>query len=270
LTSARRHLFIPDTQVKKGVPTDHLGWIGQYVLDKKPDVVVHAGDHWDMPSLSSYDRGKKAMEGRRYVDDVEAGNRALALITAPLRKANWSRRKRGTTEYEPRLVLLRGNHEHRIVRAVEDDARMEGAISLDDLESPGWEVHDFLEPVFIDGLGYSHYWCNAIGKPIGGSINNKLQKLGHGFVAGHQQTFDYQPRFIHGPDGWHKQCGLVAGACYLHNEEYMGPQSNAHWRGVVMLNEVRDGGFDILEVSLDFLCRKYVVVTLNQFMARSH
>jgi hypothetical protein len=211
---ARTHLVIPDTQVAPGVPTDHLRWIGQYILDRKPDVVVHLGDHWDMPSLSSYDRGKKAMEGRRYAEDVEAGNKALALLTAPLNKANWSRRKRGTEEYKPRLVLLRGNHEDRIRRAIEDDPRMDGAMSFDHLESPGWEVHDFLKPVFIDGVGYAHFWANPMsGKPLGGMIETRLKTIGHSFTMGHVQTLQTGMRFIHGPEGERQQRGLVAGAC---------------------------------------------------------
>jgi len=44
------HLVIPDTQAKPGAPTKHLEWIGRYILDRRPDVVVHLGDHWDMPS----------------------------------------------------------------------------------------------------------------------------------------------------------------------------------------------------------------------------
>jgi hypothetical protein len=51
------HLFIPDTQVKPGVPTVHLSWIGQYIVDRfagRPFdlTIVHAGDHYDLPSLS--------------------------------------------------------------------------------------------------------------------------------------------------------------------------------------------------------------------------
>ena len=41
----RRYVVIPDTQVKPGVPTDHLEWAGRYVAEKRPDVVVHLGDH---------------------------------------------------------------------------------------------------------------------------------------------------------------------------------------------------------------------------------
>jgi len=58
-------MFIPDSQVRPGESTNYLAAIGQYIVDKKPDVVVCAGDFWDFPSLSSYDKGKTAFEGRR-------------------------------------------------------------------------------------------------------------------------------------------------------------------------------------------------------------
>ena len=47
-----RHLVIPDTQCKPGHSFEHLEWAGQYAVKTKPDVIVHLGDHWDMPSLS--------------------------------------------------------------------------------------------------------------------------------------------------------------------------------------------------------------------------
>ena len=60
-----KHLIIPDTQVKYGLDFSYLRRIGQYIIDKKPDVVVHLGDFADMESLSSYDIGKKSFEGKR-------------------------------------------------------------------------------------------------------------------------------------------------------------------------------------------------------------
>lgn len=263
---ATRHLVIPDTQVKPGVPIDHLRWIGLYILDRRPDVVVHLGDHWDMPSLSSYDTGKLAMEGRRYAEDVRAGNQALRLLTAPLDQFNYGRRRREQPEYLPRLVMLRGNHEDRVRRAVEEAGHLDGAIGIDDLRAPGWEVHDFLCPVFIDGIGYSHYWANPMsGRPYGGMIETRLKTIGHSFTMGHVQTLQTGLRYIHGSNGPRQQRGLVAGACYLHQEDYKGPQGNAHWRGVIVKHEVRDGAYDLMEVSLDYLCRKYEGVGLADF-----
>lgn len=261
----RTHLVIPDTQVKPGVPTDHLRWAGKYIMDRRPDVIVHLGDHWDMPSLSAWDRGKLQMEGRRYSEDVQSGNEALDLLIAPTRQYN--ARSRTRTPYEPEWHLLRGNHEQRIERAVEENGHLEGHLGYHDLESPDWEVHDFLEPVFLDGIGYSHYWANHMtGRPLGGMIETRLKNIGHSFTMGHVQTLQTGVRFIHGPNGPRMQRGLVAGAFYLHSEDYKGPQANAHWRGLIVKHEVNDGGYDLMEVSIDYLCRKYEGVPLYEFM----
>ena len=49
-----RHLIIPDTQIKPDCPIEHMYWAGRYAVAMKPNVIVHLGDHWDMPSLSLF------------------------------------------------------------------------------------------------------------------------------------------------------------------------------------------------------------------------
>ena len=106
-----RHLVIPDTQCKPGHPIEHLEWVGKYAAEKKPDVIVHLGDHWDMPSLSIYDVGKKAFEGRTYQADVAAGNKAMSRLMKPIIDEQ-KRLKRGKRKiWNPRMVFLLGNHE---------------------------------------------------------------------------------------------------------------------------------------------------------------
>lgn len=262
------HVVIPDTQVKPGVPDVHLEWIGRYIADQFGDrknvTVIHLGDHWDMPSLSSYDKGKKAMEGRRYLEDIAAGNEAFARLDAPLSEFNKGKRK----PWLPRKVLLLGNHEDRISRACEADAQLDGLLSLDDLnaEKLGWEVIPFLQPIFIGDIGYCHYWQNTMtGKPMGGTALTRLKNLGHSFTMGHQQTLDYAVRFVRGKS----QHALIAGACYLHDEDYKGYQGNAHWRGIIVAHEVNNGSYDPLFVSLDYLCRRYTGMTLERFRKKN-
>ena len=140
-------LVVPDTQVKPGISLDYLSHIGQYIVDKKPDVVVHLGDHWDMPSLSSYDFGKRQYEGRRYVNDIEAGNEGMIKLLSPIANYNarqMSNKKRG---YMPRLVFLLGNHEQRIQRAIDSDPKLEGIMGYHDLALQDWEVYKFLEVI---------------------------------------------------------------------------------------------------------------------------
>lgn len=266
-----RHICIPDTQAKADVPTDHLQWIGRYIVEEfagKPDVkIIHLGDHADMPSLSSYDKGKRAMEGRRYLVDIAAANYAFDVLCEPLAEYNRTRARYKEKQWWPERHILLGNHEDRITRATEADAQLDGLLSLDDLNyaAHGWTVHPYLKPVFIDGVGYVHVWVNTMtGKPLGGMAMTRLKTLGHSFTMGHQQTYDIAVRFVNGK----KQRGLIAGACYLHDEEYKGYQGNAHWRGILVCNEVSDGAYDLMEVSLDYLCRRYEGVPLAEFLAR--
>lgn len=265
----RTHLVIPDTQAKPGAPTDHLAWIGQYIVDRKPDRIIHLGDHADMPSLSSYDKGTKSFEGRRYKLDIEAANEAFDILNKPIIDENKRLSKNKKLQWWPERHILYGNHENRIVRAVESDAKLDGTIGLEDLnyEDHGWQTHEFLKPVDLDGIWYSHYWYNPnSGVPFGGTIDTRLKNVGHSFTQGHLQTLMYGLRFI----GDKSQHALVAGSCYLHTEDYKGPQGNYHWRGIIVKHEVDDGSYDPMFVSLNYLCNRYEGVGLDKFMKKKY
>lgn len=268
----KTHIVIPDTQAKQGVPTDHLRWIGLYLVDefKDKDVrVIHLGDHGDMPSLSSYDKGKRSMEGRRYRIDIDAANEAFRVLNQGITDLNTTRRKTKHKAWKPELYILGGNHEDRIERSIELDPQLEGVISIFDLEYEkyGWTRIPYREVLWLDGVAYSHFFYNPMtGKPYGGNIETRLKTIGHTFTMGHQQTLMYGLRFVAGKS----QHGLVAGACYLHDEDYKGPQGNAHWRGIVVCHEVREGSYDPMFVSLDYLCRRYEGMSLDKFISKRY
>lgn len=251
-----KHLIIPDTQVKPGVPTDHLSWAGQYAVEKKPDVIVHLGDHWDMPSLSSYDKGKKSFEGRSYKKDITAGKRAMEQFMAPIWKEQERQRRNKGKVWKPRLIFCLGNHEERIERAVNDQRELEELIGYHDfeLDEMGWEVYDYKEIVVIDGVAYSHYFVSGVmGRPVS-SARLMLTKKHMSCVMGHVQTRDIA--FAQRADG-KNMTGIFAGTFYQHEEEYLGHQGNQQWRGVWMLHEVDDGQFDEMPVSMRYLQEKY-------------
>jgi hypothetical protein len=170
-----------------------------------------------MPSLSSYDKGKKAMEGRRVLADIDAANDGFQRLNQPLIDYNERMRRNKTAQWWPDRYITLGNHEDRITRAIEDDAQLDGLLSLDDLNYAdlGWSVHEYLDPLFLDGIGYAHYWQNPMtGRPLGGMASTRLKNIGHSFTMGHQQTLDYAVRFVRDGDGKaYSQHGLVAGAC---------------------------------------------------------
>ena len=251
-----RILVIPDTQVKPGVPIDHLLWAGYYAVDRKPDAIVFIGDHWDMPSLSSYDKGKKAFEGRRYLHDINAGREAMAMFMSPILQEQERLRRNKEKTWKPRLVFTLGNHESRCLRAIEDDPKLDGVIGYQDfgLEQWGFEVYNFLDVVAIEGVAFSHYFTSgAMGRPVS-SAKALLTKKHMSCVMGHVQDRDIA--YSKKADG-SSITGIFAGIFYQHDEDYLGNQGNSSWRGVWMLNDVRNGSFDEMPISLSYLKRKY-------------
>jgi hypothetical protein len=252
------HLMIPDTQCKPNIDMSYLSWVGQYIVDKKPEVIVHIGDHADMPSLSSYDKGKKAAEGNRIQLDIDASIEGMNLLLGPLRALQQHQKKNKKKVYTPRMVITLGNHEERIMRHVNANPELDGFLSYDNLmyKEMGWEVYDFLKPVIINGVAYCHFMANPFtGKPYGGTAQNVLKQVGESFCVGHKQTLDVATRFL--PASGAQQWGIIAGACYLHDEAYKGHQGNHHWRGIVIKHNVSKGSFNPMFVSLDYLKERY-------------
>lgn len=251
-----RILIIPDLQVKPNTPTEHLGWVGKLITDKRPDVIVQIGDFADMPSLSSYDVGKKSFEGRRYKDDVNSVIDAQWELLGPLAELQSIQRRDKKKIYSPRMVLTLGNHENRINRAVENDPKLDGVLDVNDLQFKqfGWEVHPFLEVVEIEGVLFSHYFVTgAMGRPVT-TPAALLAKKHMSCIMGHSQIDGIASQYT---GNGKRITGIFAGGCYLHKEDYLGPQGNNHWRGVWMLNDVHDGEFDVMPLSLKYLNKKY-------------
>lgn len=251
-----RHLVIPDCQVKPGHSVEYLEHIGKYLLEMKPERVVCLGDFADMPSLSSYDKGKKSFEGKRYVNDVAAAHEGMKALLGPLTKYNKQQAKNKKAQYLPDMQMLYGNHENRIVRAVNDDSKLEGVLKLEDLkyEEFGWKVHPFLDVVLLDGVAYSHYFVTGVAGRAASSALAQLRKTNMSCIAGHQQGL--QIATATRADGC-LLTSVIAGSAYEHDEDYMGPQGNKHWRGILVLHDVHDGQFDLMPVSLKYLREKY-------------
>lgn len=261
----RRHCVIPDTQTRPGAPIDHIAWIAEYITDKKPDVIVHVGDHYDLPSLNSHEKdGSLPLEGARYKDDIEAGRYAWDVLTKPmeLEKARIIRNRKRPWEPDSHVTL--GNHEARADRAANNNPKLLGTIGTHDCTFGNWQVHPFLARVVIDGICYSHYFQNTHSSfPIGGGIENRLARIGCSFVQGHEQGRRDGNRIMASGKTIY---GLVAGSCYLHIEPYRGAQGQRHWRGIIFLNEVENGEYDICPISLRYLCRHYENMPLEKYM----
>jgi hypothetical protein len=210
-----------------------------------------------MPSLSSYDVGKKSFEGRTYKDDIKACKDAMDNLMAPIYKEQVRLEDGKRKKWNPKLILTLGNHENRINVAIENDRKLDGLLHIDDLDylSYGWDVIPFLEPITIGGISFCHYFVSGVmGRPVS-SARALVMKKHMSCVMGHVQAseIDMSQRRADGTP----LLGLFAGIYTPYDEGYLNPQSNKQHRQIWMLQEVEDGFAYPQPVSIEFLKAKY-------------
>jgi hypothetical protein len=245
-----KHFIIPDTQVRPGVPISHFLWIGRYIAEKKPDVLIHLGDHWDSPALNDYEDDTSVKANARIAKDIQAGLEAFELLY------------KGMGKYRPaRMVFLLGNHEERFNTLLKRQPQLRGAFTppWQDLCPEGWRVYPYLQPVVIDGVAYCHQFVKSSNGRVTskkwGAPNARAQVLREmrSCTAGHKPGWEIACV----PAGNRSLYGLIVGSCYQHSEEWLTPQGNRYFRGVVICHEVRGGEYQPMFVSLDYLKRRY-------------
>ena len=241
------HLVIGDPHCNPKSSNDRFLWAGKLARDLKPDTIICMGDFSSLDSLSSYDKGKKSFEGRRYKKDIDHAHDALEKFN------------KGLNGRRSRKVMLLGNHEDRIDRIVDETPELDGTISTKDLKFKefGWEVIAYQEPVAIDGVHYCHnYPTGIMGKPISGDniARSLLLKNKVSSTVGHCHLFDYSMCTV--PTG-RKVIGLSAG-CYLHHkEDYARNTQRLWWSGLIVKRNVRQGEYDIETVEYNTVKRRY-------------
>ena len=254
----RIHLVIGDAHSQPDVSNERFDWLGKMIVDLKPDVIVNIGDWASMDSLSSYDKGKKAHEGRRYVADIKHANDALDRMMAPLNKYNKMRARNKKEQYKPEIYHNVGNHEHRITKACDSSSELDGVMAVGDIrfEDSGTLV-PFLEHVVVDGVAYCHYYTSGVkGYAISGDFIGRriIQKLKCSGTMGHGHKFNYfmdtnaKGQFVH---------GLAAGCYFDHHMDYAGPDNQNFRPGLAVKRNVVDGDYDLEWVSLDEVKRRY-------------
>jgi len=245
-------LIIPDIQAK---PTKRLPKfvpaLCKLIRVEKPNFIVQLGDLWDMPSLSSYDTGKKSAEGKRLTADIKAGcDIADAITTAAPSSC--------------KLIYTEGNHEYRIKRYENDNASLAGSLfsPTDYMFGLGWDAYEFLEVAMHSGISFSHFFprtskgTTTAASSRNGPASARAMVLANmtTCIAGHKQGLDTYMHCLQ--DRTYR--GIIAGSCYSHNEGYHSPQGHTYWRGVLCLDNVtKKGDFDLREISMQNMLHKY-------------
>lgn len=250
----KTYIIVPDQHAHPDHNNDRADYLAQLIIDVRPDVVVNLGDAADMPSLSSYDKGKRSYHGRSYRADIESHLDFQSRMWDPVK----ARKKK-----MPHTIVLEGNHEHRIERALDLSPELDSTIGFSDYNFEEYydEVirYDGGTPgVFqLDNILFAHYFITGVsGRPVGGErpAHMLLDKVGASCIAGHLHTFDYATR-----TNINRQTrnGLIAGVYQDYDSEWAG-NINHLWRaGVAILRNVEDGDYDLQWVSLKSLKDEY-------------
>lgn len=248
------YIVIPDQHAIHTHNNDRADWLASLIKDIRPDVVVNMGDAADMPSLSSYDKGTRAFQGKSYRDDINAHLDFQERLWGPVKR---------TKKKMPHRVILEGNHEHRIERALDLSPELTGTIGFKDYEFDSY----YDEVIRYDGgtpgvyerdeILFAHFFITGIsGRPAGGEHpgNTLITKNKMSSIAAHSHTYDWCTQTnINGKT----HNGLVVG-CY---QDYINDWSGnigKLWRsGITILRNVEKGDFDLQFTSIHNLKKEY-------------
>ena len=254
---SKDYLIVPDQHSHHNHNNDRADWLGQFIKDRKPDVVVNMGDQWDLPSLSSFDKGKASFNGANYEKDINAGLDFQDRMWHPMKK---SKKKM------PRTVFLEGNHEHRINKVLEYEPHLAGeryGISYSNLQLNHYYddvvMYEGGTPgiINLDGISFAHFMVSGLmGRPIGGEhhASSLLQKNYSSCIVGHSHTADFAIRS--GSNG-KTIMGLVCGVYQDFDSGWAGLCNRLWWRGLVYLKNVDEGVFEPEFISIESLRKAY-------------
>lgn len=247
------HLVVPDQHAHPDFNNDRADLLAKLIIDLQPDIVVNIGDAADMPSLSSYDKGKRSFVGRSYRADIESHLDFQDRVWAPVK----ARKKK-----LPRRVVFEGNHEHRVEKALDLSPELEGTIGFKD-----YAFNEYYDDVIryngstpgtleVDGVLYAHYFISGIkGMAISGISPGKalVDKRHRSCTCGHSHLADW---YVTSPDDV-PLMGAVAGVFQDYDAPWAGESNKLWWRGVLVKRNVENGHYDPQFISIDSLKKEY-------------
>ncbi len=252
----KTHLVIPDGHARPDFHNERFDLLGDLIVDVKPDVIINIGDHWDMPSLSSYDKGKPSSFGLSYTSDIHSGQEAMDRTFHRMRKQKKSK---------PLTIFLGGNHEHRLQKAMDTEYTLRGTLGI---SMDHYQVKDWYDECYwytgatpgqreVDGILYAHYLPSGpMGRPISGIHQAKslLAKYHTSCTVGHSHILDFG---VFPTTTDRKIMGLSCGCFTDFDKPWAGHINRQFWQGVVVKRGVEDGQYSPEFISMKMLQEEY-------------
>lgn len=246
-------LVIGDAHFADGQDLRRATALGRFIRRNlgPQDHVVSIGDWFSLDSLCGYTKPRER-EGGRLLADLDAGNKAIALVMTELDPNN-----------RPAFYVTLGNHEERIERVASEHPELAGLIgaNLFEFEAHGWRTLKLCQPLRLHGWRFQHYYQNAMGRAISSdkyTAQRVLEATGQSesLVHGHTHRINYA---YAASDAGGPKHSLNVGWFAEHREEYAGTDNNARWwSGLVLLENVANGDADIRTVRMSTLLSEYL------------
>lgn len=251
---SKRILVIPDQHAHPEHNNDRADWLSEFIIDTKPDIVVNMGDAADMASLSSYDKGKRSFVNRNYRADIEAHLDFQERVWEPVKRQK---------KKLPYRVVLEGNHEARIERALDLSPELQGTMGFEDYAFDRY-YDDVIRyeggtpgVIEIEKILFAHYLITGVsGRPIGGERAGHMliSKYNQSCVVAHSHIRDDASRTsVRG----RTLNGLVVGCYQDYINDWAGNIGHMWWSGLTLLDNAEDGNFDPSFIRLDTLKKMY-------------
>jgi hypothetical protein len=179
-SSKIRVVCIGDAHDSPNIPDkSRFEWMGKYIREQKPDVVVQIGDFATLDSLNGH-IPNETLDGRlkpSFENDMGSLNLALQAMQLD--------------GVETHCTL--GNHERRLYLYEQNHPEMDQklASSLDDIfKNNGWTYSPYGQITYYGGVGFVHAAINRMGKTYGGktSENTIANDSIHDLVIGHSHV----------------------------------------------------------------------------------
>ena len=261
MESTQRVLVIGDTHIKPGESLKRFDAASNFIVENDIQRVVIIGDFVDMASLSSFERpGSRQLENKRVIGDIEVGKEALRRLHK--QRSAFNERQRKAKHYQTPLTIdyIEGNHEYRIKRMWNENARLEGAFDLSrEFKGLISSYTPYKEYLFINGVGFTHVPFSSSG-PIESvyGVYKVLSYVNIPVIYGHTHKLEYNSCVR---TGMQFPLSALNVGCFFEEEgdgEYKEGKLKNYWRGLILVDAYPGGRFDYYTTSLDALMTGYL------------
>jgi hypothetical protein len=156
-----RLVCIGDAHDSPAIPDkSRFEWMGAFINDRRPDVVVQIGDLLTLDSLNSHipNENYDGRAKKTFREDIASGILALDALNSKI-------------AYTPEKHVTLGNHERRLFLFEQSNPEAFGMMSADldsALRGRGWSYSPYGAITYYGGVGFVHAALNVLGKTFGG------------------------------------------------------------------------------------------------------